>query len=62
MFRITPQHLLWVLEELVAGRVHNQITVDAETAHWAKIALDRMLDLSAGRPVTIEPPRALALA
>ncbi|HAZ63536.1 MAG TPA: quinolinate synthase [Armatimonadetes bacterium] len=62
MFRITPQHLLWVLEELVAGRVHNQITVDADTAHWAKIALDRMLDLSAGRPVTIEPPRALALA
>jgi quinolinate synthase len=23
----------------------NQITVDAETAHWARVALDRMLAL-----------------
>ena len=32
MFRIDAPHLAWVLEELVAGRVLNRITVDDETA------------------------------
>ena len=32
MFRIDAPHLCWVLEELVAGNVVNQITVDPETA------------------------------
>jgi len=45
MFRIDPKHLAWVLENLVAGTVVNRITVDAETAEWAKVALDRMLSL-----------------
>jgi len=45
MFRIDPPHLAWVLESLVAGVVVNQITVDPETAEWARVALDRMLAL-----------------
>ena len=43
MFRIAPENLCWSLENLVAGHVVNHITVDAETAQWAKLALDRML-------------------
>jgi len=43
MFRIAPENLLWSLENLVAGRIVNQITVDQETARWARVALDRML-------------------
>ena len=43
MYRIAPQNLAWVLESLVAGVVVNQITVPAETARWARVALDRML-------------------
>ncbi|MGD9793893.1 MAG: quinolinate synthase NadA [Acidimicrobiia bacterium] len=46
MFRIDAPHLAWVLEELVAGRVVNRITVDPETAEWAKVALQRMLDIT----------------
>lgn len=45
MNRIDLPHLVWALEELVAGRVPNQITVDADTAHHARIALDQMLAL-----------------
>ena len=45
MFRITPQHLLWTLENLVAGRVVNRIAVDDRTRHWARVALERMLSL-----------------
>ena len=43
MYRIHPAYLAWVLEELVEGRVINQVAVDEETATWARIALDRML-------------------
>ena len=43
MFRIAPENLLWSLENLVAGNVVNQITVDEDTAKWARVALDRML-------------------
>ncbi|MEV7227109.1 quinolinate synthase NadA [Polymorphospora sp. NPDC051019] len=45
MNRIDLPHLVWALEELVAGRVPNQITVDADTAHHARVALDQMLAL-----------------
>src|SRR6266849_2236103 len=45
MFRITPQHLLWALENLVAWRVVNPITVDEHTRQWARVALERMLSL-----------------
>jgi quinolinate synthase len=43
MNRIDPPHLCWVLEELVAGRVHNRITVEPDTAECARVALRRML-------------------
>jgi quinolinate synthase len=46
MQRIDPQHLAWTLENLVAGKVVNQITVPAHEAQLAKIALQRMLDAS----------------
>jgi len=45
MNRIDLPHLVWALESLVAGRVVNRIEVDADTAHWARVALDRMLAL-----------------
>jgi quinolinate synthase len=43
MFRIDAAHLAWVLEGLVAGEVRNRISVDADTAAWARVALERML-------------------
>jgi quinolinate synthase len=46
MFRIDAPHLCWVLEELVAGRVVNRITVPADVATWARVALQRMLDIA----------------
>jgi quinolinate synthase len=46
MFRIDAPHLAWVLEQLVQGRVVNQITVDPATAADALVALQRMLDIS----------------
>ena len=39
-------HLAWSLENLVAGKVVNQITVPAREAELARIALDRMLAVS----------------
>ena len=45
MNRIDLPHLVWALESLVAGAVVNRIQVDPETEHYAKIALQRMLDL-----------------
>ncbi len=45
MFRTDPQHLIWVLENLVAGNVVNRIKVPEEDARYAKQALDRMLAL-----------------
>jgi quinolinate synthase len=45
MFRVSPNHLLWILEELLAGRVHNQITVADAQKHWNRVALDRMLSI-----------------
>src|SRR5215831_19315717 len=45
MFRITPLHLLWALENLAEGHVVNQISVDERTRKYARTALDRMLAL-----------------
>ncbi|MBX6750711.1 MAG: quinolinate synthase NadA [Micromonosporaceae bacterium] len=45
MNRIDMPHLVWALEELVAGRVPNQIVVDPDVAAYARVALDRMLAL-----------------
>ncbi|UKA52834.1 quinolinate synthase NadA [Arthrobacter sp. FW305-BF8] len=43
MYRIHPGYLAWVLEELVAGRVVNRITVDDDVQQDARTALERML-------------------
>ncbi len=45
MFRISPQHLCWALENLVEGNVVNRIQVDEDVKHWSKVALDRMLEI-----------------
>jgi quinolinate synthase len=45
MNRIDLPHLVWALESLAAGAAVNRIEVDPDTAHHAKIALQRMLDL-----------------
>ena len=45
MFRISPQHLCWALENLVEGNVVNRISVKPEVKHWARLALDRMLEV-----------------
>ena len=45
MFRISPQHLCWTLENLVEGTVVNQIRVKDEAKRWARVALDRMLEI-----------------
>ncbi len=52
MYRIDLKHLYWTLENLVAGRVVNQIVVDDETKRWSRIALDRMLKLAPSQPVS----------
>ena len=46
MFRIDPQHLAWVLENLVEGHVVNQVSVPDDVAEQAKLALERMLEVS----------------
>jgi quinolinate synthase len=46
MFRVSPNHLLWILEGLVDGEIHNQITVPVQQKSWTKVALDRMLSIS----------------
>jgi quinolinate synthase len=46
MNRIDQPHLAWVLENLVEGRVVNRISVDPETAGWARTALQRMVDIT----------------
>jgi quinolinate synthase len=45
MYRIDPMHLCWALENLADGVVVNEIKVDEDTIHWAKVALERMLDV-----------------
>ena len=45
MFRVSPNHLLWVLEGLLEGKVHNRIVVPDEQKAWTRVALDRMLSI-----------------
>jgi quinolinate synthase len=44
MYRISPQHLAWALENLVEGRVVNRVQVKPDVKHWARVALDRMVE------------------
>ena len=46
MYRVHPAYLLWVLESLLEGRVVNEVTVDKETARYARTALERMLEVA----------------
>ena len=46
MFRIDLPHLAWVMDKLVDGKVVNRITVDEDDAEWARVALQRMLDIT----------------
>jgi quinolinate synthase len=43
MFRIDPQHLLWVLDNLAEGRVVNRVAVEADVARHARLAVERMI-------------------
>jgi quinolinate synthase len=43
MFRVSPNHLLWMLESLIAGKIQNQIIVPEPEKSQARLALDRML-------------------
>jgi quinolinate synthase len=43
MFRVSPNHLLWVLEGLVEGKLYNQIVVPDDQKRGALLALERML-------------------
>jgi quinolinate synthase len=45
MYRIHPAYLCWVMEGLLAGETVNEITVDEETQRYARIALERMLQV-----------------
>ncbi len=45
MYRISPQHLAWALENLAEGRVVNRIAVRPEVKRLARVALDRMLEV-----------------
>lgn len=47
MYRIDLAHLCWSLENLAAGTPVNEIHVDEETAKWSRVALERMLEVSA---------------
>jgi quinolinate synthase len=52
MFRIDLPHLCWTLENLLEGRVVNEIKVDAHTRKWATVALERMLAIKGtGNPI-----------
>jgi quinolinate synthase len=48
MYRIAPQNLAWAMENLADGVVVNEIIVDDDTKHYARIALDRMIGMTEG--------------
>ena len=45
MFRVSPNHLLWILEGLLVGEVHNRVVVPDHQKAWNRVALDRMLSI-----------------
>jgi quinolinate synthase len=46
MNRIDLPHLVWAMENLLNDMVVNQVSVDPDDAHWARVALQRMLDIA----------------
>jgi quinolinate synthase len=60
MFRIDPQHLLWVLDDLVQGRVANRVSVEPSVARKARAAVERMISFTgrtAAAPAAVGGPR-----
>ncbi|MGC8540383.1 MAG: quinolinate synthase NadA [Phycisphaerae bacterium] len=55
MYRIDPPHLLYILDNLAAGKVLNRIQVDSFDTYWSRVSLQRMLDITAGKPVAPPP-------
>jgi hypothetical protein len=54
---IDPAHLCWALENLVEGKVVNEIRVDPQTRKWALVALERMLAIKGdGNPTGKQQP------
>ena len=51
MYRIDQPHLLWALDNLVEGKIVNQVKVDTQVRHWARVSLQRMLDIT--QPVAV---------
>lgn len=49
MYRIHPAYLAWVLDGLVSNKVMNTVRVDGRTAHFARLALNRMLQVASPR-------------
>ena len=45
MYRIDVPHLAWVMENIAQGTPQNIVKVPDETARWAKLALERMLEV-----------------
>jgi quinolinate synthase len=54
MFRIDMPHLCWVLENLLEGKVVNQIKVDEKTRKWSLVALERMLKIKPAPAVKMQ--------
>ena len=48
MYRISPQSLVWSLENLISGNVVNEITVEGEEKQQAMVALERMISMTDG--------------
>lgn len=51
MYRISPRHLLYVLNSLLEGKVVNQVSVHPDAVEPARVALERMLENVAPVPV-----------
>jgi quinolinate synthase len=54
MYRVDPQHLLFVLENLAQGTVVNRVQVHPDAADSARAALERMLAHVASKPVAVK--------
>jgi len=61
MFRIDLPHLCWAIENLVEGKVVNEIRVDSQTRKWATVALERMLSIKAPTAPPAGNPTPIAL-
>ena len=51
MYRIAPQNLAWAMENLLEGKIVNEIIVDDETKYYANVALERMIDLTEAKKI-----------